>query len=198
LSTPSRVKVGLPAALQQFQVWEAQPFVSFGWFEPLAQPALRRNSLNASEQQFFGGDTQVITASLMTSWFTPLSEPTRTKTGVKPAAQQFFVTDSEVIPSVLKHSWYSPLSEPVRFKQGLHASKQQFLAEPSRLLPTPNITGTMNASEFFDTFLGGGRTFNRPNSAEMGILVDTNPHAEMAVSPLGPSGLTAKMTISIL
>lgn len=199
LSIPPRFPIGLMASQQQFAALsDPIPLVSFGWFETLSEPAVKTlPGLRASQQQFLALQPAP-SPFVPTGWYVPLSEPPRFPIGLRPSQQQFTTEDTAVIPVSKISPWYVPLSEPPRFKIGLKAAQQQFLAAPPRLLPTPNITGIMNAIETGDTFLGGGRIFNRPNSAEMGISQPVSPAAEMGVAQPSAGGLTAKMTISIL
>ena len=199
LSMPPRQRLGLRPGAQQFAALpDPLPFVSFSWFQELTLPSVRtRTGLRPGAQQFVAADMAVIPVSRMVPWFVPLSEPVRTRTGLRPAAQQFAAADTTVIPIGRMTPWFVPLAEPVRKRPGLDAARQQFLAAPSQLRPNPTVSGIWASLETKDTFLAGAQAWNRINSAEMGIIVNNAPLAEMGVSQT-QGGLTAKMSISII
>lgn len=182
LSEPVRFLQGLKPSEQQFQAFNPQPFVSFSWFEALAEPprALPRSPAALYPNFFFQPAPSPFVA---TGWFMALSEPARTRPGLLPPRQSFFTNDTSVIP--LTHGlipWYAPLTEPVRFRSGLAAARQQFLAAPSQLRPNPATSGIINATETKDTMVAGGSIFNRVTSGEIGVIENSFSGAEIGVS----------------
>lgn len=157
--------------------------------KPGLRPAVSQNPLTFNPRPFvsFG-------------WYGNLSEPVRIKRGLRASLQPFFTGDTTVIPTGRLLQWYAPWREPVRFKPGLRASLQQTAAWPPRLLPTPNITGTMAATETKDTFLAGASIFNPAASGEIGIVDASAPKTEIGVSASDPPGtiVSGRLSISIV
>jgi|SRR5882672_64929 len=197
LSEPVRFRPGLRAGLQQFAALsDPFPFVSFSWFEELSIPALRsRRGLNAGQQQFEAYSPNPTTVTPF-GWFIPLTEPTRFRRGLKAGEIQFSAQDTQVIPINIM-AWDVPLAEPVRFRRGLRAPWQQFSGAPVQLRPNPNITAILHATETKDALLASVSVFNRPNSAEIGIIDTSFPAAEIGVSPTFGGGPIASVSISI-
>src|SRR5215475_2473157 len=155
LSQPVRFPSRLPPGVQLFQAFNAQPFVSFSWFEPLAEPRIKTlPSLPTAVRPFFVTSPQPFVSF---GWYGAISEP-RVKTRPRlPPSQQPFVFPSP--QPFVSFGWYGLLSDPrVKTKRGLRPSQQQFLAYHPRIMPNPNITGILNAVDAKDVpFFGGAQ-----------------------------------------
>jgi hypothetical protein len=154
-------------AIGQYAIGEAQQITvtPTGWYAPLSEPVRQRPAIHPSRVQFFAFDPVPVVPF---SWFEALSEPQRQKPRSPAALSPAFFMNPAPSPFV-PTGWYMPLSEPQRQKPALLTARQQAWTGPTQLRPNPNITAVMNAIEQFDTFLGGGTTFDVPDFGEIAV-----------------------------
>lgn len=159
LSEPKRFPKGMAAERQMVQpdVF-LPPQVSFSYYNWLAQPVkLRKEFLPTHQQMFWAGDTaDTLLPRRLATWFNPLSEPVRFPKRLRTDLHMVGTMEFTLQPNIAELvSWHNALSEPVRFKVGLKSWLQMTTAMPHRHLPTPDITGTMAATEInSDVFEG--------------------------------------------
>lgn len=151
-SEPKRFKAGLLTGDQPFSGFlNPQPvvFETIPWFATLSEPVRFKVGLGSYLQRAFTEDTaDTLQPRSVPSWYAPLSEPKRFPKGLEAYLQDYGPVKETVQPEPNRLiQWFTWLSDPVREPIGLKSWLQQTLAYPPRLLPTPDITGTMAATE---------------------------------------------------
>jgi len=126
LAEPVRTKPALPAALQRAFETDADPVVSFSWFNSLVDPIVKAKAGLLAANQQYQVSWSIFTPEVVTldKWYVALTEPVRVKVSLAPAAQQFtaFVKAAPFPEAVFESKWHQPWSEPVRAKPALRVA----------------------------------------------------------------------------
>lgn len=185
-SVPLKYPQRLQPSEQQFIALDPNPVISFGWFEPLTDPAVRvKQGLIPPNQQALTISTQPVVPF---SWFDPFTDPTVRQRPYLPAREQIMLATSP--QPFVPFSWFDPFTDPaIRTAARLWPSRQQFLAWPSRLLPTASIVGILNAIEIGDSALIAGILFGRPVSALVGVIELPIVQVVGVIENSAPSGI---------